>query len=385
MSEENKMNNVCCYCESIFKSKYTLERHQKTSKKCLKIQYGKKTITYTHNCEYCNYKTNLKQNYASHLNICKNRKEAENKRIEQEKEAERKKIQEAEELEKQRIQNVEKENIKMKEEIIRLQTEKEMTEKFNKELKKEAFKPRTINNTTLFNLQINHSMNVLSPYEELERNFKNIVNEEFTYDLFKKGLAGISIFLHKLLSYKNKEWLISYENAKQNFHKKINNEIKTDNTAVSFIGKLFPYIKKMNKKYHIKMQKETEDNADKFNKLNNKYREIQNIGVDGSVERNKCIKILSKKLCVSTDQLKMISMNGYNTQNTLEIKENDEDDESDGEQEPEDESSNEEDEEDDPFLNPPSDDENTIESLSPKFMRKFDSDGEEIMDNYLVA
>lgn len=396
MSEANQ-TETCQYCDKTFFNKYNLIRHQKNSKKCLELQYGKNNIPYKHNCQYCNYKTNTKINYDSHLKNCKEHKKSDQQRIqEMEKELFRLKV-ENESILSRKEKDEEIIRLKVENELIR--SEKEFIRSENTELKKQAFKPKTnIINNMLFNLQLEHSKKVLSPYEELEKNFEKIVKKEFTEEMFKKGADGVCSFLQRVASYDDKKWLISYENTKKNFHTKIEDKIRVDDRANSFISKIFPYIKKMSKKHYKKLNEEFQSNQSKIEKLNKKKNEIHNIGIRGSSERNKCIQVLSNELCVSNTKLKMNTINGDEVQSPKAEKDESDDD---GEEEiqvkvnknnyseSEDESS-EYDEESDPFLNPPSDDDNGEEENYHTYnkssaARRYDSNDEEIMDDYNVA
>lgn len=68
---------LCKYCNKYFKNKYTLLRHQNTSKYCLKIQNNNISI---YKCNNCSYNTNINYNFDKHLTICKEKKKYDEKK-----------------------------------------------------------------------------------------------------------------------------------------------------------------------------------------------------------------------------------------------------------------------------------------------------------------
>ena len=70
--------HTCVYCNSEFNNKCNLNKHQRTSKYCLKIQLEKnpnKIIERdTYDCEYCKRQLTSKFSLNSHLKICKVKK-----------------------------------------------------------------------------------------------------------------------------------------------------------------------------------------------------------------------------------------------------------------------------------------------------------------------
>ena len=102
--------HVCCYCKSEFYDKCNLNKHQRTSKYCLKIQLEKEPDKINeiieYHCDYCKKQLSTKYSLATHLNICKAKK----KHVEEE----------------NKIKSVEEEVKKLKNEIIQLK-EKPLT------------------------------------------------------------------------------------------------------------------------------------------------------------------------------------------------------------------------------------------------------------------
>ena len=96
--------HTCTYCKSEFFDKCNLNKHQRTSKYCLKIQLKKdpsKLIEISeHHCEYCKKQLSTKYSLGTHLKTCK-----------------AKKIRIEEEI---KLKNVEEEMTKLKDEMTRL-------------------------------------------------------------------------------------------------------------------------------------------------------------------------------------------------------------------------------------------------------------------------
>ena len=66
---------ICSYCKSEFYDKGNLNKHQRTSKYCIKIQLEKdpnSAVNHeTYDCEYCNKKLTTKKSLKIHLETCK--------------------------------------------------------------------------------------------------------------------------------------------------------------------------------------------------------------------------------------------------------------------------------------------------------------------------
>src|SRR6185437_6155195 len=59
---------ICEFCSKNFSTRYTLTRHQETTKRCLDIQRNG-NIEF-HECSYCDYKSTNKWNTDRHMLIC---------------------------------------------------------------------------------------------------------------------------------------------------------------------------------------------------------------------------------------------------------------------------------------------------------------------------
>jgi hypothetical protein len=110
------MSFTCEYCSKIYSTKGSLTRHQRTAKYCLKLQ--NKNLEKVYNCNHCKYYTGRDNDLTTHIKTCKSKKKKELK------ESKDDKLQLA----------LNKQHIKTQEGII-------------KELKKEAFKPKTTKET----------------------------------------------------------------------------------------------------------------------------------------------------------------------------------------------------------------------------------------------
>ena len=61
---------VCDFCQKKFSTIYTLDRHQKTTKSCLRLQNNSETIK-VHSCPYCDYQSPIPYNIKIHKKRCK--------------------------------------------------------------------------------------------------------------------------------------------------------------------------------------------------------------------------------------------------------------------------------------------------------------------------
>ena len=61
----------CEFCGKSFYSKYTLQTHQKTAKKCVRLNPEQADFK----CEFCDKTLNSKQRFEEHVELCKDRKD----------------------------------------------------------------------------------------------------------------------------------------------------------------------------------------------------------------------------------------------------------------------------------------------------------------------
>jgi hypothetical protein len=99
--------HVCCYCKSEFYDKCNLNKHQRTSKYCLKIQVEKQPDKINniieYHCDYCKKQLSTQYSLATHLTTCKTKKKKEEK-----------------EEKENKLKSVEEDVKKLKDEIIQL-------------------------------------------------------------------------------------------------------------------------------------------------------------------------------------------------------------------------------------------------------------------------
>jgi len=160
----------CQYCKKILKNKITLNRHQKTTKYCLKIQGENECTKFM--CNICNKSLTTKWNLENHINICKKSKiyiknlEIKNLKL----------------LEKNK--NLEKE---LKESKIQIQN---LQDKLENVAIKAVSRPITTNNNNR-SIHINNIIQNLQPIknDELER-----CGEQLTLDHHMEGAEGYARF-----------------------------------------------------------------------------------------------------------------------------------------------------------------------------------------------
>ena len=63
---------ICDYCRKSFATIYTLTRHQKTARLCLKLQDTEVPEVYS--CSYCKYQSPISYNVKVHQKRCKEKK-----------------------------------------------------------------------------------------------------------------------------------------------------------------------------------------------------------------------------------------------------------------------------------------------------------------------
>jgi hypothetical protein len=149
------MSLECVFCKRNFSSKFSLKKHQKTAKYCLKIQ-GKENIPGKFKCKGCGKTFTRKELFIYHDNICKKNKE--NRQNEQ---YERK----IEEIQKQCERK-----IVAKDKIIlslkrQLKSQKMTIDKLQKQMQEVALKAvsRPTYNTSNKTIQINNYIKQMEP------------------------------------------------------------------------------------------------------------------------------------------------------------------------------------------------------------------------------
>ena len=77
--------NQCEYCKKIYNNKYTLEKHQRTTKRCLEIQQklNDQVEIINFSCEFCNKTFTSKQTQNKHNLICHKKFEYEISKLKQ--------------------------------------------------------------------------------------------------------------------------------------------------------------------------------------------------------------------------------------------------------------------------------------------------------------
>ena len=270
------MSFTCEYCKSVLSTLYSLNTHKKTTKKCLKIQG--KSLSVSYECKNCSYTTGQKSNYIRHLSICK-----------------KKEMDKMKELKQTKVQ------------IKILENELGIRKEYEAEFKRQAFKAKTItntqtNNNNLFSQQVAYSKSVLSPFEEIREQFEDLVDKYFTEKMFLKGTNGACIVINSIMEHEGKKFLISYENRKTDFHRKLNNDIEIDDRASQFLNEIIPYISKKSQRYMRDIIDEDDSDKEKmgFRCLSN----ILEIGEKGSAERKKCIKTIADSQYISNRRAK---------------------------------------------------------------------------------
>jgi hypothetical protein len=183
------MTFECDYCHSILKTKYSLNTHLKTNKKCLALQFNK--IEYKYECDNCIYKTNEKQKINQHKNHChfkiQNKKKSE---ILRENEIKMNSLE---------IKLDENKNI-LKEKDKQIEDYKKQIQTLQETIAKIAEQPKIVNQTNNNNTnQI--TKNTLHQDLHLTLNLdkdivKKTVEEKYTLGHYYKGSEGVAKFCY---------------------------------------------------------------------------------------------------------------------------------------------------------------------------------------------
>jgi hypothetical protein len=226
-------------------------------------------------CNDCNYTTRLKSNLSTHRKTCKNKKKRNKK------ESNDKDLQLA----------LKDQQLKIQQGIIR-------------ELKKEAFKPKTTNNNITYNVHMEYCKQNLAPYEEFLKNAKKFIWTHFKTSHLLKGVDGIVILLNKILPIDNPRYLLSFENSKQSFYRNNKDTIELDDKADKLLTDVHPMIMEIvNERYRDEINSTPSSDTKTMQELSDYRQSIVNIKDRGSKERKKCVSAISDALCVSNNSM----------------------------------------------------------------------------------
>jgi hypothetical protein len=286
MSTENKI--VCEHCNKGFKNKGNLARHQLTAKYCAKNRNLE--VEQKFECPYCEYGAYFKADMNKHVAKC----DAKNKNTF---------------------------SVSATKELARMRNELLIRDAKIEILKERSFKTNNTNTNSMnninsnntnitYNMMMNHSLQILSPYEELLEKLPNLITQHVTYEKYRKGVDGItSALIDGVLHDKEEKWLVSYEGSKQDFHEKKLGQIEIDQRASDFFNQFLRVLKpKIEELYKRDLGEAYSDEG--ANKARERKRIISRLFNSASSERKKCIKNLADSLYLSKNAVRV-----YNDRN----------------------------------------------------------------------
>ncbi len=182
--KEEQKTHICEFCNKTFATSYTVKIHQKTAKFCLELQ--NKTVDTCHTCNFCNKQFTIKSNYTSHLLICKEKKDQEDKNLFKIQSA---KIKELEKIISQKDKNLIQKDKTISELKSKLLVKDETIKSLEKTNSKLIDRPTVINNNTdnrqQYTIQYNQLVQNTEPLlpVSLSSKIKSITIEEMdNYD-----------------------------------------------------------------------------------------------------------------------------------------------------------------------------------------------------------
>lgn len=279
--------NVCEHCTKEFSTKRNLSRHQLTAKYCAKIR--NLDIDQKFQCPHCEYGTCLKADFNKHVTKCviKNEEKSEEKEVE-----------------------------RLKKELLKRDTELLIRNAKIEVLEKIVERPNVVNNTNntnntniTLNMLIDHSMKILSPYEELLEKLPKLITKYVTYEKYKKGIYGItSALIEGILQHEGEKWIVCYDGNKQDFHEKRLGRIEIDQRASYFFDHfteaLKPKVEEFSKRdLHVAGSDEIENSSayERKKRITKLYDPI-------SSERKSCIKNVADAIYLSKNCVRMCNI-----------------------------------------------------------------------------
>lgn len=283
MLPQNK--STCPTCHKLFSTASNLRRHQRTAMYCINKKSNKEISNLkSYKCAVglCDYITFRLSNFNRHIEKCKFRIENEKQNM----------IDVKLELEKTKIKN----------EILESQVYK--LEQKNDDLMKEALKPKTIINNTI-NLQVNYSLQHLSPYHLLKEQMNNLLQQHYTESCFLGGVERFaSLINEKILNYDKKMWMLSYTPNKDVFHRKDDEKINVDEQADALFSDLLLIVDPIALRHVDALNRRNVPyNHDEQDRIFDALCQFRDLKKKGSSKRKKCVKLIAEGNCVSKQRL----------------------------------------------------------------------------------
>lgn len=267
-------DNLCEHCRGTFATKKGLKRHQLTAKYCAKTRNAE--VEQKFKCPHCDYGTCFRTDLNKHVAKCA--------------------VKNKENLDEKEIERLKKELSARDVELIRQGAKIEILEKM-------AERPNVniTNNTNItLNMLVAHSMQILSPYEELLKKLPELVAKHVVYDKYKKGINGIaSALINGVLRDGNEQWLVCYEGKMQDFHEKKFGQIEVDQRASDFFEHFAEILKPKIEEFSKRELYEADDSEDARNKALERKRKITGLCDPLSLERKRCVKNMADAIYLS--------------------------------------------------------------------------------------
>ena len=262
------MSLECKYCKKQFKTVTNLNRHQKYTKSCLKIQNEKFNIdnvdSSVFSCEYCDKNYTSKQSLDLHIVSCQQKKKCKELKEEYDKV----------------IQEKNKEIEELKRENLILKTKLECIEKQNERststVEKIAQQPRVQQNN-------NQKILITSPMDLSQEKIKDMIENSFNANYMIQGQKGVAKFAYDTML-KDEEGKLKYictDPSRQIFqYKNEEGEIQKDVKAKKLTKALLDG--ELKSASHKIASDKMKDNTEDFLEYSTYYLDIKELEDDNS-------------------------------------------------------------------------------------------------------
>ena len=194
----------CEFCSNEYTTKSSLNRHQKTVKKCLYLRKDNEKID-EYKCDNCDYNTIRKACLTNHQKTCKSKQ---TKKIYDEIIIKMKE----EIINLKNIHNEELQALKQKLEISEKDNERLLSDNMNLERKLELYEEKLYtlaSRPTISNINNTRVDNLLISVDFKESTIKDNVDSNFTLEHLNDGLRGVAKF--------TKDYIVKSEDGKQKY------------------------------------------------------------------------------------------------------------------------------------------------------------------------
>ena len=270
------MNNKCDFCGTTFFSINNLITHKRTAKYCLALRNVDSLPYY---CELCEKTFTTESYLKKHQQVCEYMISDYVQELLHQKELINIEL-------KDTIQYLEEDIIAKELEISDLKLDIARLNVYEKEYYVARDKPTTTNNTTNNKLKLVNTSTIAPFTTDLVK--ERLENEEYTYDMFMLGSAGIKRFITSMITKNDEKNYVTTDTSRSNFHRFRETKKWSLDAGAKFLAEVFGEMKPIVMDYWTRFNieagnaKSIEEHED-FDLMRDRIKPVV-LAIDGSTE-----------------------------------------------------------------------------------------------------